>query len=312
MIKVSVVTLNWNTPGITIECLESLANVTKRNVDLEVIIIDNASNDDSASKFKKWIKSRKASKNITWKLIVNEDNLGFAAGNNVGISEAVKKGADYVLLLNNDTEVHKDFIVELLKSAERNKLAGVITPKIYFAKGYEFHKERYKKSELGKVIWAAGGEMDWDNVYGSNWGVDEADGKKFDKEKEVDFASGACMLLRVEALRDVGFFDHEYFMYLEDVDLCVRMKKQGWGVLYAPKSKIWHKVSQSSGIGSDLNDYFITRNRLLFGNKYASMRTRFALLRESMRFLISGRKWQAVGVRDYYLRKLGKGSWGDE
>jgi GT2 family glycosyltransferase len=117
------------------------------------------------------------------------------------------------------------------------------------------------------------------------------------------------MLLRSEALKDIGLFDEKYFMYLEDADLSQRLKKKGWEVLYAPKTEIWHKVAQSSGIGSDLNDYFITRNRLLFGMRYAKCRTKLALVKESFKLLLTGRGWQKIGVRDFYLGRFRKGSW---
>jgi GT2 family glycosyltransferase len=87
------------------------------------------------------------------------------------------------------------------------------------------------------------------------------------------------------------------------------MKKVGWKVLFSPEGFMWHKVSQSSGIGSGQNDYFLTRNRMLFGMKYAQLRTKFALLKESIKLLLIGRKWQKIGIRDYYLGRFGKGSW---
>ena len=87
------------------------------------------------------------------------------------------------------------------------------------------------------------------------------------------------------------------------------MKNRGWKVLYEPKGIVWHKVAQSSGIGSNLNDYFITRNRMLFGMRYASLRTKFALAKESIKLLLNGRKWQKIGVRDFYLGRFGRGSW---
>jgi len=97
---------------------------------------------------------------------------------------------------------------------------------------------------------------------------------------------------------------------MEDADHAQRIKKAGYKVLYSGKGWLWHKVSQSSGIGSELNDYFLTRNRMIFGMRYASLRTKFALLRESIKLLLSGRKWQKIGIKDYYLGNLGKGSWG--
>lgn len=301
--KVSIVILNWNRPNDTLECLKSVKRL--RTADsLNIIVVDNASSDNSVKKIKKAILHT-----TNHKLLVNEVNLGFAEGNNVGIRHAIKNGADYVLVLNNDTVVDKDLVIELIKAAKKYPKAGALSPKIYFAKGYEFHKKRYKEKDLGKVIWYAGGDIDWNNVYGSNHGVDEIDKGQYDKVRETDVATGTCILLRREALEDTGFFDKKYFMYYEDTDLSQRMKKKGWRVLYIPKAKLWHKVARGSAIGSDLNDYFITRNRLLFGLRYARVRTKLALVKESIKFLFTGRKWQKIGTRDFYLGYFGRGSW---
>ena len=99
-------------------------------------------------------------------------------------------------------------------------------------------------------------------------------------------------------------------MYWEDADFCVRAKQSGWKVVYTPKTHLWHKVSSSSAIGSNLNDYFLTRNRIDFGLRYGKLRTKIALIRESVKLFFVGRPWQKIGVRDFYLRIGGKGSWG--
>ena len=117
------------------------------------------------------------------------------------------------------------------------------------------------------------------------------------------------MFLTKEVLEKVGLFDEKYFMYYEDTDLSLRIRKAGFKVLYVPTGIVWHKIAQSSGIGSDLNDYYITRNRLLFGVKYAKLRTKLALFKESIRFLINGRKWQKRAVIDYFIGNFEKGSW---
>jgi GT2 family glycosyltransferase len=221
------------------------------------------------------------------------------------------------MLLNNDTEVEENLVEGLLKTFDEYPKAGAISPKIYFAKGYEFHKhslndpskEMYTKGELGHVIWYAGGTMDWNNVYGSNFGVDEVDNGQFEKVRETDFATGCCVMYTAKVLRNVGLLDEKYYLYLEDADVSERIKRNGHTVLYTPYAHLWHKVSQSSGIGSQLNDYFITRNRLLFGIKYAPTRAKIALLRESIRFLRKGRQWQVRGARDFYLLRFGRGSW---
>jgi GT2 family glycosyltransferase len=151
--------------------------------------------------------------------------------------------------------------------------------------------------------------MDWKNIYGSNRGVDEVDKGQFDETTETDFATGCFVMYKRKALEEVGLYDKRFYLYMEDADHAQRMKAAGWKILYSGRGCLWHKVSQSSGIGSELNDYYLTRNRMLFGLKYASLRTKFALIRESLRLLVNGRKWQKIGIRDYYLGKFGKGSW---
>jgi GT2 family glycosyltransferase len=298
--KVFIVVLNWNQEKLTMECIESLQKLKlEKSHHVEIVVVDNGSGEI--------LSFRPSMANV--KLIKNNKNLGFAGGNNVGIKFALDNFADYILILNNDTIVDSNLIAELLKPMDDKRVA-ITSPKIYFAKGYEFHKEKYTKNQLGKVIWYAGGKIDWRNVYGENIGVDEVDKNQYDKEEEIDFATGACFLVSAKALKEVGLFDEKYFMYMEDMDLSLRLKKNGWMIIYEPKAKLWHKVAQSSSIGSDLNDYFISRNRLLFGVKYADLRTKFALFRESIKLFIFGRHYQAVGIRDYYLRKFGKGSWG--
>jgi GT2 family glycosyltransferase len=301
--KVATVVLNWNRWKDTISCLESLSHVDAFSFNLEVLVVDNASSDDSIHKLEEF------KKKFDFKLIKNAYNLGFAEGNNVGLRYAISKGFDYVMVLNNDTLVDRKIFSYLLSVFEDNRRVGVVSPKIYFAKGFEFHKERYSTRDLGKVIWYAGGKVDWDNVMGINSGVDEVDQGQFEEIKEVDFATGCSSIFSVSVLKKIGLYDKRYFMYFEDVDLSLRIKKAGYKVMFQPKGIVWHKVAQSSGIGSDLNDYFISRNRLLFGFKYAPTRTKMALFRESLRFLLRGRKWQKIGVRDFYLGKFEKGSW---
>ena len=118
-------------------------------------------------------------------------------------------------------------------------------------------------------------------------------------------------MINTKALKDVGGFDRRYFMYLEDVDLSLRMKRKGWRVSFVPEAKLWHKVAQSSGIGSDLNDYYLTRNRIGFALKYAPMRVKMAVVKEAIKLLYMGREWQKKGAWDFALGKMGKGSYGE-
>lgn len=300
--KVAVIVVNWNRGKDTVECLKSLSRVSTFGFELTTVVVDNGSTDDSLELLSKIT-------NFTFRLISLKENTGFVGGNNIGIKAALEDGADYVLLLNNDTLVDRGLIKELVKFAQKDRDGGVFVPKIYFAPGFEFHKDRYPKSLQGRVIWYAGGLIDWNNVYGSNFGVDDVDRGQFDEVKETDFATGCALFTGRKVLEKIGYLNDKYFAYLEDVEFCLRAKKAGFKVIYVPTAYLWHKVAQSSGIGSGLNDYFLTRNRLDFGLKYAPLRTKIALIRESAKLLLTGRKWQKTGVRDFYLRKWGKGSW---
>ena len=303
MKHVFVSIINFNGTSNTLECLLSLDKINSKSFKISVVVIDNASKDEfkvQSSKFKVFQGLR---------VISNDKNLGFSGGQNVGIKYALDNGADYVLILNNDTIVDKNLIEELLNAAQKDKNIGIAVPKIYFASGFEFHKDRYKKSDLGKVFWYAGGEMDWKNVIGFHRGVDEVDRGQYDRIEKTDFASGCCMLVKGEVFEKVGFLDEKFFLYYEDSDLCERIRRAGYSIMYSAKAILWHKNAGSAGgSGSSLQDYYITRNRMLFGFRYASFRSKLALFKESIMLLAKGRHWQRRGILDFYLGRFGKGS----
>jgi len=302
MIKVAIVLLNWKQPKLTIQTLESLLKMKSKSFDYQILLLDNHSPDDSLK-----ILKEKYSKNKKIRIIDTGDNLGYV-GNNVGLKISLKENFDFSLLINNDVLVDPDFLEELIKESNNYHL---LQPKIYFAPGYEFFKNKYSKKEIGRVIWSAGGQIDWNNIYGSNFAVDEVDNGQHDQIKtDLDFLTGCCLLINNKVLNKIGLLDEKYFMYFEDVDFCQRAKKAGFKLAYIPKSKIWHLNSGSSKSGGDLHDYFITRNRLLFALRYANLRAKFAVFRESLRFLIKPvSKWQRQGIIDFYLNKFNKGSW---
>lgn len=301
MQKVFISILNFNGRDNTIDCLKSLEKSSKSGFDLKVVVVDNASVEKlEIPPFP----------NLNIHLIKNKENLGFSGGHNVGIDYSLKNGADFVVILNNDTVVDQNLILELLNIAVSNPDVGIIAPKIYFAKAFEFHKNRYKKEDLGKVLWFAGGKMDWRNVIASHRGVDEVDKGQYDRTQTTDFASGCCMLIKKEVFDKVGMFDERYFLYYEDNDLSQRAKKTGFSIVYNPKAVLWHKNAGSAGgSGSTLQDYYITRNRMLFGMKFVNLRAKFSLIRESINLFFNGRKWQKKGIIDFYLLRFGKGSY---
>jgi len=293
--KIAIVVLNYNGLTNTLECLDSLKRLEKNNYVIELIVVDNASSDGSAEALSKL-------KDISF--ISSEKNLGFCGGNNLGIKRALQRKADWILILNNDTIVDENLTNNLLKDAGN---ADIISPKIYFAPGYEFHKNRYKKSELGKVIWYAGADIDWQNIIGTHTGVDEVDTGQFSKKREITLATGAGMFIKSEVLEKIGSFNEKYFLYLEDMDFCVRAKRAGFKIVFQPEAILWHKNAASTGgSGSKLQDYYITRNRLLFAMKYASLRTKLALIKQIIKESTNPTKRRAL--LDFITGKLNKGS----
>jgi hypothetical protein len=305
MVKnIAIVILNWNQPDLTTKTISSFLKINSKNFSYHLYLVDNNSSDNSFQKFQKLYKN-----NSKITLLKTKSNLGYAGGNNVGIKKALLKNYDFILIANNDIIVAPNFIEKLLISAAKNS-KSILFPKIYFAPGFEYHHDRYQKSELGKVIWALGGKIDWNNVYASNIAIDEVDRGQYDqKEFKIDFISGCCLMVPSSAFKKIGFFDNRYFLYLEDVDFSQRAIRAGYKLKLVPGAVIWHLNSASSSPDSHLQNYFISRNRLLFGYKYAPLKTKLALFRESIKFLFSSDYWRKTAVKDYYLGNFGKGSW---
>lgn len=294
MEKIALVILNWNGKENTIDCLKSISGLSSGNFNLETIVVDNNSTDNSVSEIKKEFPKVE--------IIQNPQNFGFAKGNNTGIQKALDDKADFIMLLNNDTILEKNCLKNILEAAKNNPQYSIFAPKIYFEKNYEFHKSRYKENEKGKVIWYAGGIIDWNNLYGQHRGVDEVDHGQYDKDRETEFATGAAMFVKKEVFEKIGLLDEKYFLYYEDTDFCVRAKKSGFKILFTPNAVLWHKNAGSSASGSSLQDYYITRNRLIFGFKYGRIKTKFALLRQAVKLLFTGNKSEKKAVYDFISR----------
>lgn len=303
--RVAIITVNYNGKNDTLELLKSLSKLPTTNpstslgtsYQLLTIVVDNGSSDGSDGSVSTIHKAFP-----TVDILQTGENFGFAGGYNRGIDYTKIWGADYFLLINNDCLVKdSDLISKLIKTLELNPKIGMVSPKIYFAKGFEFHKDKYKKEDLGRVIWYAGGKFDWDNIGSVHRGIDEVDKGQYDDIEESEIISGACVLITKEVIEKIGLFDERYFLYFEDSDFVKRAKEAGFKIYYNGKVAIYHKVSQSTGIGSSVTDYYHTRNRLIFGMNYGRLRTKFALLREAVKLLIFGRAAQRRGVLDFYL-----------
>lgn len=308
MVKIAIVSVNFNGEKDTLELLEQLQEFKIQNLKFKIIVVDNASTDD----FVETASGRYPEVDV----LQNGVNKGFSGGYNRGMTHALLWGADYVLIINNDALTpDKKLLTSLLSTFNKYPDAGIVAPKIYFAPGYEFHKDRYKEADKGKVVWFAGGKFDWDNVMAIHRGIDEVDKGEYGGEMEMDFATGCCFLIKREVLERIGMFDESYFAYFEDADFCKRVLDAGYRIYYNGDTSIFHKVSQSTGAGSSLSDYYLTRNRLMFGFRYASFRTKFALWRQALGQMVSGRMAQKKGIADYFGGKVGAEKmqkWNDE
>lgn len=290
--NLAIIILNYNGQEFIPECLESLRQLKTGTHSAHTLIIDNASTDNSSSLIVRQFSE------VT--LIRNHQNLGFAAGNNVGIRFALQKNFDAVMLLNNDTKVHPNLVKELVTTN-----TPLASPKIYFYPGFEFHHDRYQNRDRGKVIWYAGGSIDWNNVLGVHRGVDEVDHGQYDDSQDIEFATGCCLLIKRQVFDRVGLLDPKYFLYYEDLDFSMRARRAGFAVRYLPRAIVWHKNAQSSVSGGELHQYYFTRNRLFFGLRYAPWRTKAALIRQSVKMLFTGTPSEKQGIGDFYLHRFG-------
>jgi GT2 family glycosyltransferase len=232
--------LNWNQKDLTCECLESLAQLDYPNY--EIVIVDNGSQDGEVTAIKALFPS----------VIVleNERNLGFAEGNNVAIRYALEQGADYVLLLNNDTVVDAQMLKRLIEVAERDDQIAIVGPKIcYF--------------DEPQTIWSAGGILKPRGVP-VMLGLDEIDKGQHDTRREVAWVTGCALLIKSSVVRRIGLIDARYFIYFEENDWCYRAKKAGYKIFYVPEARMWHKIQPRHQALSPRHVYLMFRNRLLF------------------------------------------------
>lgn len=291
MKKVAIITVQYNHADDTADFLSSLQSLDKSGLQVLTLVVDNASDQSAGNVVDKY-------PGVVW--IQNGKNNGFSGGYNRGLRYAREWGADYFLVINNDTLIgDPKLLSKLIKGFDDYPEAGIISPKIYFAPGYEFHKSRYSESQKGKIIWYAGGQFDWNNINTVHRGIDEVDTGKYDLVEKIDFVTGCCFAIQRTVLEKVGYFDEELALYYEDADFQIRIKRFGFISLYCGNTHIYHKVSKSAGIGSPLTEHMTTRNRLYFGYRYADLKTKFALLRQSLMMLAFGRPGQRSGVLSF-------------
>ncbi len=290
--RVVSVVLNWNGWLDTIECLESLLRGEMRGH--QIIVCDNGSQDHSIERLTEWadglleVKTafeegtswhyRPVTKPISYALFVSPEhattnsddvkdvplifirtgeNLGYAGGNNVGIRFAIEQlHADYVWLLNNDTIVERHALARLTDAMALSSDVAVLGSRLM----------QYSSPD---TIQALGGGL-LDPRYGRETQVGRGctEHDAIDRAMELEHVVGASMFVRVEAVREAGLLDESYFLYREETDWCIELRKRGWRLFYCPKSIVWHKEGRSVGYKSPLHDYYAVRNMLFLIAKH--------------------------------------------
>lgn len=249
--KVSVIILNLNSYEVTRDCLLSLEKLDCS--DFDVILVDNGSTDSSGDQLKADFPAVH--------LLKTGANLGFTGGNNVGIREALGRGSEYLLLLNNDTMVAPDFLRLLLDEIESDPKIGMANPKILFA-------------QPANQIWYGGGDyIPW-RAFPHIFGLWERDKGQYDQKREISFATGCALLVRAEVVRRIGLLDEIFFLSFEDVDWSVRALGAGYRAVYVPQAVVWHKDSfdTKKNLGLARRAFYNMRNTVLCARRYLPLR----------------------------------------
>lgn len=283
--------LNWNGWLDTIECVESLLRSAR--IPNQIVIVDNGSVDDSIERICEWAEGflvpehlsqialgwsyRPTPKPLAYSLYDSPadafagtgpaetplvivrvgDNLGYAGGNNVGIYYALNRfGADYVWILNNDTVVERHALERKTAVAEHDSVIGIVGAKLL----------RYQ--EPSKIQALGGGKivplLGLDSQIGAG-----LDGSLADTEPiELEHVIGASLFVRAAAIHSVGMLDESYFLYREETDWCLKMRREGWKLVCCPTAEVWHKQGGSIGYKSALHDYYSVRNMLFLLHRH--------------------------------------------
>lgn len=243
----SIIIVNYKNTEITADCVRSIRKSSFR--DFQVIIVDNESTPEGLAKLRETCPDSI--------IIPEEENIGFAEGNNAGIRYALQSGSQMILLLNNDTVVDENMLLNLVETAQRNPKIGVVGAKIFY-------------HDSPNTLWFAGGSLNIHKGLATHDGLKQTDRSEFCFEKETDFVTGCCLLTKRDVIEKIGALESRFFLYYEDSDFCVRARKAGYLIIYQPKAFLFHKVSKSVEWDSPIYIYFNLRNKILFVLKHNS------------------------------------------
>ena len=277
--RVACILLNWNGWRDTVECLDALKGCTYPG--LKVIVVDNGSTDDSIARIR--------SAHPDTLLLDSGKNLGFAAGNNIGIRYAIAQGVDYIWLLNNDTKPDPDALSALVAKALTNERIGAVASVCYYA-----------DDPSTVQVWAGTRANLWIG-YTRNTTTPHPD-------HWFHAVYGASMLIARAAIEDVGLLDEGFFFYWEETEFCLRIRKSGWRLAAAPESRVLHKFGASTGGNKRVSDRYFTASglrilRLHSPVPYFAMVVFLAVrfLRRLLRFQFSHCRSVWIGIQDYRL-----------
>jgi hypothetical protein len=241
--KVAIIILNWNGEKLFDTFLPSVI-LNSKSPNIEVYVADNASTDNSVNHLKTNFPSVK--------IIVLDKNYGFAEGYNQALKQV---NADYYILLNSDVEVTPNWLEAGIELLEKDKKTAVVQPKIL----------SYKKPHKFEYAGAAGGFIDifgYPFCRGRILNRTEADLGQFNQTAPIFWASGACMFIKSEAFREAGGFDGDFWAHMEEIDLCWRLKNQGFKIMYQPESVVFHLGGGTLSYDSPQKVYLNFRNNL--------------------------------------------------
>jgi len=243
--EVSIITVTYNSSSYIIPFLESIFFNVQNDLPWELILVDNASTDDGIEKIDSFISKNEFSKKI--KFLKSEKNLGFGGGNNLGVKNS---SGNILIFLNPDTIVKEGWLEPLVEKLTEDKSIGIVGPKILYGDD--------------KTIQSAGGYIEKCG-FSHHFGYGEEDKGQWDEEKSVDYVTGACLAIRKKLFQKCLGFDQNYFpAYFEETELCTKIKKLGYSILYLPASSIMHMESQSVGLQSYNYYFWFHKHRLRY------------------------------------------------
>ncbi len=249
---VAVILVNWNTPAFTANCIGSLIEYCDSSL-FDIIVVDNGSTDRSLE-----ILSAQFPE-LTY--IDNKENLGFAEGNNRGLSNSIDAGYEYSLVINTDTLVDEDIVTALITHLNNHPQAAAVQPAIFWM---------HNRTKLWN------GPCGFNALLGITYSKTEDGIQKLTAYQKVDWVTGCCILIRNSAIKKAGLFNKQFFLYYEDVELSYRLRNHGYEVHYLPTSKMYHEAG-ISGKSSTKNEegflnpfihYYTSRNHIWFLRKY--------------------------------------------